>query len=1243
MRLSLHKKGMKRLLAILLLLTIVLPLGISGSAKPSTVEAVEESVTDVVAQYNLYDLAGKMSTYLGPNVLQYLGTTDNKTNFSIVLDVAAETAGEQVYYIGKESTTNVADETGYAIQVWPRWEGIAICKGTVSTENVLASGSIPKATGAHSSELEYGIIDIRDDAEAIIGRKIYVKYNGTEVASYVESNLEYAVGKNVWAYAGGQEGAGFTLKCNMDSFMDNLVADSATEYNLFDLAGKFSTYLGPNVTQYLGETDSTTNVSVLLDVDAETPGETVYYIGKESATDVTDATGYAIQVWPRWEGINIYKGTVATDNLLFTGSIPQATSKLSFKLEFGIVDMRDDEDNIVGRKIYAKYNGEEKVAYFESNLAYAVGKHVWAYASVAEGAGASLKCDMTSVLNKYKADSATEYNLFDLAGKFSTYLGPNVTQYLGAMGNTKNVSVVLDADAETPGEIVYYIGKNSAKNVADKSGYAIQVWPRWGGISIYKGTIATENLLVSGSIPNATAKLSYTLEFGIVDMRDEVSTIVGRKIYAKYNGEEVVACLENDLDYTVSKHVWAYASGAEGAGVSLVCDTNGILKADKVTQYTFEKLTGNDVYGPLGHNITYLLGVLNTKSNVSFKFKVNAADDNEYVFALAKESADSVYDGTGYQFKIRPATGQFLIYQENNDWRVATVDCTIPKNYELEIGLRDMRDRSGKLWGRTVYAKIDGKEVISYLDFDLDHKLGTNVLLRTGWNGLTLMDSNYILMNLPISYVVNGKKQSTTEWMTANTEVVIGKGSYITLTKKPTLDAMPQIQAVYLNGKRIDVTAVNQNRWRYMISNPKKTDKLVVELTTKKLTSDAPSTILDLYDTSGKTEITVGQSQDVGLGLMMKDGKLYNINSGVRFTIQFPQEAVSRLRIGWNADEYDVWNHWGYTIEFNENLVKFMFGRTEEILNSNTCELIKPGAKVVVEIGTVKCYEAGVYTYNRHYVKVGTSVNNLKLVTWYDSTSRGMYFPNVIARGSDSDFTYYISTTKKVVSLEDVSSAEHKNNIGTYTDDKGEEQLTVYYPKTVVAGEPAKIAIYTEEGFKLSSLKVGSSVVTPTLMSDGSYVYQIDSVTSNTKFSYTLDKDNSNYMVTGKDSENVEIHVAKDSVIAAGSTEVQIKVKKGYVLDKILVNGEDYTSIFCYDALEGVYVGSISGIREDKVIEASAVKEEVEEPISSAGIVADASTKGLSTRLVIAIIISAVTLCLVGTGVIVALKHKRRE
>ena len=1198
---------------------------------------------DSATEHNLFDLASAQTIAIPGNDTKYLGTTSSKTNFSVALEVKADTPGETVYYIGKDSATDVTDASGYAIQVWPRWEGIAIYKGTVATENLLASGSITKRTNGFTFELEIGIVDLRNDADAIVGRKVYAKFDGEEKVAYFEANMDNATGKHVWAYASGAEGGGATLNCDMTSVMNKFKAESASQQNLFEVSGAQTIALPGNEIKYLGTTSGKTNISVLLEVKASTPGETLYYIGKDSSKDVKDTSGYVVQVWPRWEGINIYKGTVATENLLASASIPKSSKGLTFELEIGIVNMKNDAGTVVGRKIYAKYDGEEKVAYFETDLNNATGKHVWAYASGEEGGGATLNCDMSSVINKYKADSAKEYNLFDLAEKFSTYLGPNVTQYIGATDSNKNISVAVDVNAETPGEIVYYIGKDNSKDVNDASGYAIQVWPRWEGISIYKGTVATENLLASGSIPKATAKLTYQLEIGIVDMKDDAGTVVGRKIYAKYNGEEKVACLDAGKNHKIGKHVWAYANGQEGAGVSLICDTEGILKGDSMTEYGFEKLTGNTSLGPMGQNVTYLVGTLDMASNVSFKLKVSATDKNEYIFTLAKESTTTVYDGTGYQFRIRPAIGQIAIYQENNDWRAAIENCEIPENYELEIGLYDMRDASGKLWGRTVYAKIDGKQVILYEDFDVDHKLGTNILLRTGTNNsIKLMDANYIVAKLPVSYIVNGQKVETTEWMSANTEVVIGAESYIILTKNPTIEMMPQIQAVYLNGERIDVARVSQNHWSYFIKNPKLTDKLVVELSTKKLTSDAPATILDLYEISGKTEISVGLKEDVGLGIMMKDNTLYHMNAAVRFSVQFPQEAVSRLKIGWNADQSDVWNTTGYTVEFNEGLVKFMFGTTEDILNSNTCDLIKPGATVVVEIGTVKCYEEGVYTYNRHYVKAGTSVDNMKLITWYDSTNRGMFGQNVIARGSDGDFTYYIRTTKTVVGIEDTSDASQKANIGTFTNEKGEEQLTVYYPKTLIAGESAKIVIYTKEGFKLNTLTVGGKVVTPTILFDGSYVYQIESVNANTKFSYTLEEDTSTYKVTGKDSDNVKILIGKGSVIAAGSTEVQIKVEKGYALDKILINGEDYTAVFRYDALEGAYVGTISGIREDKEIEVSAVKEEKNEPISSVGVITKDDT-AKTPGYVVAIIIAAATLCLVGAGMVIVIVLKRKK
>lgn len=182
----------------------------------------------------------------------------------------------------------------------------------------------------------------------------------------------------------------------------------------------------------------------------------------------------------------------------------------------------------------------------------------------------------------------------------------------------------------------------------------------------------------------------------------------------------------------------------------------------------------------------------------------------------------------------------------------------------------------------------------------------------------------------------------------------------------------------------------------------------------------------------------------------------------------------------------------------------------------NTCDILQPGAKIFIELGAVKCYENGVYKYDRWYMKAGESKEKMQYAIWFDSTQRGKYGTAVSTRGTDiSGMDFTIKSLKQAYTIEDVSGKKETEKLKC-VEAIGSKSYAVYYPKNVLgynelskAKEVAEIKLYPKEGMKLSTLKVSGKDVTSKVKKtdDGGYVYKLESVKENIEFSYSLKKE----------------------------------------------------------------------------------------------------------------------------------------
>ncbi len=125
-------------------------------------------------------------------------------------------------------------------------------------------------------------------------------------------------------------------------------------------------------------------------------------------------------------------------------------------------------------------------------------------------------------------------------------------------------------------------------------------------------------------------------------------------------------------------------------------------------------------------NALYNLTNLKLSTNVGLKLRVLDGLSHDAIFTLSKHVANNVWVDSGYQIKLAPEVGEIRIITEADTIQASTNGIDYSDAFELEFAVVDMyKQGTTEVVARRVYAKIDGVEVVSWLDKDIDRTLGT--------------------------------------------------------------------------------------------------------------------------------------------------------------------------------------------------------------------------------------------------------------------------------------------------------------------------------------------------------------------------------------------------------------------------------------------------------------------------------------------------------------------------------------
>ena len=748
----------------------------------------------------------------------------------------------------------------------------------------------------------------------------------------------------------------------------------------------------------------------------------------------------------------------------------------------------------------------------------------------------------------------------------------------------------------------FNFGFSKTEGMWDGAGWQVWIRPKFNQVYLAHGETDWQ---VTGHYEFTNTE--FIVEIGTVDMHEYIDGVdqglYCRKIFLKINDQEVLSYKDTDLSRNVGKKLYVLNSQDAVNGKLISLTSKGIaLRELKPTVYDYYDLTGfaSDTI-PGGQTI--LLGETRNSSNIAVRMKMNLSGDaTEVRLALAKQQKDNFWDAaeSGWQVWLRPKWDTAYIAHGTNDHEVIK-PFPYSGTYTVEMGVRDVIiEKDGKKIGnycRRVYLLINGEEIASWEDTDFSRPIGNCVMLLTSQDSQVSLSTMKKTAKLPVEIAINGETVDKCDFVEVINQVVSGAPSKISVLYHSDYNTKVILKGLYLNGTLLQPIQSADGKQVYALDAPVETDQLRVELEVKKLTADEPERIFDLFDTSGKAVVEVrGKQYGVSLGAMVGPEGQAEVNSAVRFRLRLPNQ-FNQVPIGILGDVSTLWGYSGALFQITPSQVHFCHTASMTRLASFASNWFAPGSNVCVELGIVKCYENGLYKYDRWYVKAGKTEDTMEIVAWYDSVERGHYGGHFSCNGTDMEESYFLYSLKDIYTITDVSSEDNKAQLRTY-ERWGENIPELYFPSALEgykdiasASKAGVIRFFTKPGTSLSSFTVNGKDVTKDVQigADGAYCYNITELKNHISFAYEIAEDATTHAVTVQTAPELDVTVDQAQVLTGGDIVLTVTAKKGFV-PQVMANGTDVTQLLRLNPETGVWSGVIRSVRSDIQIKAEAVQ-----------------------------------------------------
>jgi len=491
------------------------------------------------AVYDLYDLTGTMATNVNAWASTKIGSVAeaDKEQAALKMNMNITNARHRYRFsVGAAEGVDCTDPHGYGLEIAVQFDGNNHVKFTRGSGSQIAIfNDVSALIGEHDIEFGYRNILLNDQ---IVGKQVYLSVDGNEVYTY-NDGTGYLTGDTIGTMVALHhiDDAAVQLKSTGESSYGETKA-----YDIYDLTGAASnTVNGTGKDNWsatvLGNVDAADKEAVSLKANVSITDEAKYRfsLGALTGDDCVDPAGYGMELVIGTSGRVVFvRGSSHT--WIKSWSLDTTNLKGQYLMEFGYRDIIFN-GNVIGKQVFLKKDGEVLYSYDDVS-GYLTGDALGTKVGIFHY-GTTVQMNTTYDVS---ASEMTTYDVWDLTGKENNMFYGTTGTAIGGhdewVGNTignvsaghkENVNFKAQVTVPAGQEVRFSMGALDSANAVDFAGYALMI--KDSDFVFYRNN---KDIFVG----NADMTGTYVLEFGIQDVTLN-GQVLAKRITLKKDGQVV--------------------------------------------------------------------------------------------------------------------------------------------------------------------------------------------------------------------------------------------------------------------------------------------------------------------------------------------------------------------------------------------------------------------------------------------------------------------------------------------------------------------------------------------------------------------------------------------------------------------------------------------------------------------------------------------------------------------------------
>ena len=491
------------------------------------------------AVYDLYDLTGTTATSVNAWASTKIGSiaAEHKEQAALKMNMNITDARHRYRFsVGAAEGVDCTDPHGYGLEIAVQFDGNNYVKFTRGSGSQIAIfNDVSALIGEHDIEFGYRNILLNDQ---IVGKQVYLRVDGNEVYTY-NDGTGYLTGDTIGTMVALHhiDDAAVQLKSTYDSSFGE-----AEVYDIYDLTGAAANTIKGTDETWDGQIHANVsaehkeNFAFKTKLTMDTQNVRLSLTAKDGDSHY-DPVGYAVYLYGADNVVEIRRNNSG----LQSASVASLAGTYIF--EVGIVDILFD-GNRVGKHLYVKLD-DVVVCEYDDISGYLTGDALGTKI-VDFHYGAAIQMDTTYDVS---ASEMTTYDVWDLTGKENNVFYGTTGSAIGGhdewVGNTignvsadhkENVNFKAQVTVPAGQEVRFSMGALDSANAVDFAGYALMI--KDSDFVFYRNN---KDIFVG----NADMTGTYVLEFGIQDVTLNGQVLAKRITLKK---DDVVVGTYDDAD-----------------------------------------------------------------------------------------------------------------------------------------------------------------------------------------------------------------------------------------------------------------------------------------------------------------------------------------------------------------------------------------------------------------------------------------------------------------------------------------------------------------------------------------------------------------------------------------------------------------------------------------------------------------------------------------------------------------------